>query len=264
MKMRIEHWQMRIRIEHILVDSEFNCRGGFTPTSVQELAESMKVQGLINPISVMVNPRPSGPAYMLIAGHRRIAAAQLLGWQTIEAVLHEDMAEKEAHKVNLQENLGRRDLRASHEMRAIVAIYGENPDPDQVARELGKSKKWVKDRLALRDMDVRIIECVDNGFLTALDIQLISGGMPGERWDIAEALLKGKSQGQSSKDVARDLKLRTKTRGTREMAIAKEVLMDFGVSPSWVATLAWCSGKLPSVDFFGLPLEKLEQYGIKP
>ena len=255
---------MKVRIEHILVDSEFNCRGGFTPTSVQELAESMKVQGLINPVSVMVNPRPGGPAWMLIAGHRRLAAAKLLGWETIEAGWWEEMTEQQAHKVNLQENLGRRDLRPSHEMRAIVAIYGNAPDPAAVADDLGKSKKWVKDRLALRDMDDRIIACVDSGFLTALDIQLISGGMPGERWDIAEALLKGKSQGQSSKDVARDLKLRTKTRGTREMAIAKEVLMDFGVSPSWVATLAWCSGKLPSVEFFGLPLGKLEQYGIKP
>lgn len=171
---------MKIKTEHILVDDAFNCRGGFSPESVTELADSMRAEGLINPVCVMINPRPSGPAYLLIAGHRRMAAARLLGWQTIEANQWEDLTEKEAHKVNLQENLGRRDLRPSHEMRAIVKIYGDKPDRAQVAKELGKSRKWVDDRLKLREFDRRILDKVDEGLLGALDLQYLAAALPGE------------------------------------------------------------------------------------
>lgn len=253
---------MKLKVADILVDDTFNCRGEFSPESVQELAASLNAEGLINPVSVMINPRPCGHRWMLIAGHRRIAAARLLGWEEIEAILHESMTERDAHRINLQENMGRRDLRPSHEMRAIVAIYGPNPNLDQVAEELGKSKKWVRDRLNIRDLDKRIVESVDEGLLGALDIQLISSAMPGEQWDIARMLVEKKAKGFSTKEVARSLKLRRKRRTLREMKEARELLLDYRRSPSWLDTLAWCAGELPSEDFFDLTLDTLKKWGI--
>ena len=253
---------MNIEIGHILVDDSFNCRGGFTPTSVQELAASMEAEGLINPVCVMINPRHSGPPYMLIAGHRRIAAAKLLDWETIEAIQWSDITERQAHKVNLQENLGRRDLRPSHEMRAIVAIYGDKPDRAQVAKELGKSRKWVNDRLRLREFDKCILDKVDEGLLGALDLQYLAAALPGERWNMAEMLMEQKAAGVSSKEVARRLRLRRKPRGIREMRGATDYILDHARTPSWSATLDWCGGQLSSEEFFEDSLASLKEYGI--
>lgn len=254
---------MNIQIAHIFVDDGFNCRGGFSQQSVAELAASMAAEGLIQPIGVMNNPRPCGDrAFFLVHGHRRLAAAKWLGWEKIEATLYGDMVERDAHRINLQENLGRRDLTPSQEMRAILAIYGNDPDTTEVAKEMGKSRKWVRDRLNIRDMDERIIKSVDDGLLGALDLQYISSALPGERWDIAKMLMEKKAQGIPSKQVARDLKLRKKRRTLRQMQEAKELLLDYGRSPSWTETMDWCAGAVPSTDFFGLSLDTLKKHGI--
>jgi len=253
---------MKTRLDHIFVDPEFNCRGEFTQQSIQELAKLLEAQGLINPVSIMPNPKPCAPPFMLIAGFRRTAAARYLGWEFIEAILMEDMTDREARKVNLQENLGRRDLLPSQEMRGIIASFGDNPNVEEVAKELGKSKKWVQDRLRIREMDPRIVKSVDDGLLGALDLQYLSTALPGERWNMARMLMEKKAEGISSKSVARELRLRKKPRGLREIREAKELLMDYGRTPSWTEVMDWCAGEVPSEKFFDLPLDKLKEYGI--
>ena len=248
-----------MKLDQIHLDNEFNCRGAFSEDSIHELANSMKAQGLINAVSVMANP---GPPYLCIAGHRRVAAARYLGWEEIDAVIHAPMSLADAHRVNLQENLGRRDRRPSHEMRAIIAIYGDCPDRDQVAKELGRSKQWVTGRLRLREMEQRIIEKVDDGMLGALDIQYLLAALPGERWNLAQMLMEKKAQGITSRQVAASVKLCKNPRGIKQIVEARDLLFDYGRTPSWTEAMGWCAGEVSSEALFGMSPEKLEQLGI--
>ena len=104
--------------------------------SVGELAASMEANGLIQPVilSPYASAWPGDPHWLCIAGHRRIAAARLLNWLEIAAVCKSyKMGLVDAKRENLVENMARKDLTPTQEMRAIVAIYGEAPDASQVA-----------------------------------------------------------------------------------------------------------------------------------
>lgn len=250
-----------IQLKDVLSDPEFNCRGEIDAASVTDLATSIKTQGLLQPILVVKNPE-TGPLWKCIAGHRRIAACRQLDWIAIPAVIKEFVSDQECRKVNFQENMARKDLTPSQDLRAILAIYGEAPDRAQVASELGVSRKWVNDRLRLRVMEPRILDKVDEGLLGALDLQYLSTALPGERWNMAQMLMEKKAAGVSSKAVARELKLRTKSRTLIQMRKAREVLLDYGRTPSWVETMGWCAGEVSSEEFFGMSFDKLKEYGI--
>src|SRR5450755_2290772 len=77
---------------------------------IDELAASLTAYGLLQP--VIVRPRARG--YDLIAGHRRLAAAQKLGWETIPAIVREDNA-TQSDILQMVENLQRKDLSAEEE-----------------------------------------------------------------------------------------------------------------------------------------------------
>src|SRR6266567_2193063 len=75
---------------------------------LQELADSLREHGLLQPIVVRAHPT-SPDRYELVAGHRRLAAAQSLGWSNISAVVRSAESD-EAYVLTLVENLQRQDL----------------------------------------------------------------------------------------------------------------------------------------------------------
>ena len=258
---------MRIDLKReVYIDPDFNCRGEIDPLSVGVLAASMQAQGLLQPI--LVAPREGSPGiWQVVAGHRRVAAARLLNWTMIDAFCLQGAGRRatkeERLKANLVENMGRKDLVPSQEMRAIVAIYGEAPDVAQVASELGMSRKWVQKRLRLHGMEDRILGKVDEGLLGALDLDYIAAVPAGDRWSLAAMLIEKKAQGASSKAVARELKLRSKSRGKREIRRAVVALDELGVRPHWMIALSWAAGDYSTEDLFeGVALDKLQAYGI--
>lgn len=247
-----------LRLDQVWADPAFNCRGAIDPVSVGELAASMGAQGLLQPILVVKIEDVDWP-WKVVAGHRRVAAARLLGWESIDAINRPDLAnENEARKANLQENMARKDLTPTQEMRSIVAIYGDKPDTAVVAKDLGMSRKWVRDRLRLRTLEKRILDKVDEGLLGALDLQYLSAALPEERWNLAKKLM----EKVSSRAVASEMKLRKKARTMTEMRKATALIEDLGLRPHWTCTLEWCRGDQVSEEFFGVGLDKLEQYGI--
>jgi len=258
------HIPMRLDLNReIYIAKGFNCRGEIDPLSVGELAASMQAQGLLHPI--LVTPREGNPGiWQVVAGHRRVAAARLLDWGMIDAFgINKGATKEECLKANLVENMGRKDLTPSQEMRAIVAIYGEAPDVAQVASELGMSRKWVQKRLRLHGLEDRILGKVDEGLLGALDLDYIAAVQPGEQWSLAAMLIERKAQGMSSKAVAREVKLRSKARGKREIRRVRKALDELGVRPHWMEALAWAAGDYPTAELFGGgALDKLQEYGI--
>jgi ParB/RepB/Spo0J family partition protein len=135
----------------------------FEPTALRDLADSMRREGLLQPITV----RPVGDAWELIAGERRWRAAQLLGWEAIDArVLH---ANDEAAAVKgLIENLQRADLSVMEEAQS----YRQLVQPpylmsiDSIAERVGRSSTCISRALALLELPQEIQTILARGGLS--------------------------------------------------------------------------------------------------
>ena len=98
-------------------------RKTFDEEALQELAGSLDSNGLLQPIVVRPDPEGNNGDYLLIAGERRWRAAGILGWDTIPALIRDDVTASEAAKLQLLENIVRRDLNPVEEARALRCLF---------------------------------------------------------------------------------------------------------------------------------------------
>ena len=114
---------------------------------LDELTESIRAYGLLQPVIV----RPRDDRYMLIAGHRRFAAVQRLGWEQVPAIVR-DAESSDAFVLSLVENLQRADLRPREEAAALEALLREREwSTRQVAAAIHRSASYVSRRLRVFD-----------------------------------------------------------------------------------------------------------------
>lgn len=115
-------------------------------SDIEDLAESMRVDGLIQPIVV----RRRGNALIVVAGHRRLAAAKALGWDSIEAVITDDLRPADVLAQMIIENTQRRDLDPIEEARAYERLKTQlGCNTLELAKRLGRSQSSIDGRLAL-------------------------------------------------------------------------------------------------------------------
>lgn len=130
--------------------------------SVSELAESVRVQGVVQPVLV----RPAGDGYELIAGERRWRAARSAGLATIPAIVRE-AEDRDALLLALVENVARENLSAVEEARAYATLLDEfGLTLGDVAERVGRSKPSVSNRLRLLDLPEDVLALVERGQLT--------------------------------------------------------------------------------------------------
>jgi ParB family chromosome partitioning protein len=111
---------------------------------VAELAESLRAHGLLQPIVV----RRASQGYELIAGHRRHAAARVLGWAQIDAVVREETNDQDAYILTLVENLQREDLSPREEASALEVLVRERGwSTRQVGQAISRGPMYVSRRL---------------------------------------------------------------------------------------------------------------------
>ena len=138
-------------------------RKNFSEQSLKELAESIKVHGVIQPIIVV----KKGERYMIIAGERRYRASKLVGNQTIPAVI-KDYSDSEIAEVSLLENLQREDLNpmeCARAMKKLMDDYGWTQE--KVADRLGKSRPVVANTVRLLNLEPEVIEMIEQGKISA-------------------------------------------------------------------------------------------------
>lgn len=134
----------------------------FQPESLDELAESIRRHGILQPLSV----RRQGNAYELIAGERRLRAAMLAGVTDIPCILM-SMDDQESALVAMIENLHRQDLHYIEEaqgLRRLQEDYGMSQE--QIARLLGKSQSSVANKLRLLKHSDRVLQALRETELT--------------------------------------------------------------------------------------------------
>ena len=139
-------------------------RQDFDEEELEALAESIRVHGVIQPLTV--RELPSG-YYQIIAGERRWRASRIAGLREIPAVIVE-ADDKKTMELALIENLQRQDLNAVEEAlgyRSLMADYGLNQE--DAANRVGKSRSAVANALRLLNLAPEVLEKVRCGDLSA-------------------------------------------------------------------------------------------------
>jgi len=140
---------------------KFQPRTVFDQQALQELADSIRSQGIVQPIVV----RPEGSHFELVAGERRWRAAQLAGLEKIPAVIRE-LDAKSAAAIALIENIQREDLNPLEEAHAFLRLIEEfDLTHQQVADSVGRSRAAVSNLLRLLDLADPVKQQVNDGLL---------------------------------------------------------------------------------------------------
>ena len=139
-------------------------RKDFDPDALQELADSIALHGLIQPLAV--RPGENG-FYQIIAGERRWRAARLAGLTEVPVVIL-DADEQTAAELALIENLQRQDLNPVEEAMGYHALMEEyGLTQEEAAKRVGKSRPAVANSLRLLGLCAPVLELVRKGELTA-------------------------------------------------------------------------------------------------
>ena len=136
----------------------------FEPKALDELASSIKVNGVIMPI--VVNKDENG-RYMIIAGERRFRASKIAGKDTIPAIV-KDYDDRKIQEISLIENLQREDLNpieAATAMKQLMDDYGLTQE--ELSERIGKSRSAVANTLRLLTLDGGVIKMVSDGKLSS-------------------------------------------------------------------------------------------------
>ena len=134
-------------------------RKTFDKESLYELAESIKLHGLIQPI--VVNQMPDG--YMIIAGERRYRASKICGLKEIDAVI-KNYTNKQIAEISIIENLQREDLNPVEIAKGIKKLMDEyGLTQEKVAERLGKSRSAIANSLRILSLYPEVLELVEKG-----------------------------------------------------------------------------------------------------
>jgi len=140
-----------------LSPNPFQPRRSFTEEGLEQLADSIRHHGILQPIVV----RPSGDGYQLIAGERRWRAAQIAGLQRIPAVVRE-LDDPSMVQVALIENLQREDLNPIEEASAYRRLMDEfNMTQEQLSSTIGRSRPAIANAVRLLNLPTEIQRAVE-------------------------------------------------------------------------------------------------------
>ena len=147
-------------------------RRTFSEESIGQLADSIREQGVLQPL--LVAPSDGG-RYMIIAGERRFRAGRLAGLETLPCIV-KDIDVIRQREVALIENLQREDLNPIEAARGIRALMDQcGYTQEKVGERLGKSRPAVANMLRLLQLPDEVTEMVKDGRLSAGHARVLAG-----------------------------------------------------------------------------------------
>lgn len=171
-------------LESIEIRDEWNCRDLFFAHSLRDLGDSLLKYKQLMPVLVARHE----DRYQLVAGFRRCHAAKMVGLETIEAVVS-DLDADTLRRVNVIENIERRELSMLEEARSLRMLYGESIDVVRASQELQRSRNWILRRIGLLECDEKIQQAAASGRLTEGGLKRILEAPASERLRILSKLL---------------------------------------------------------------------------
>ena len=153
--------------------NKYQPRKKFDETSLNELSESIKSRGIIQPI--IVRNSNSDTKYEIIAGERRWLAAQKAGLHEVPIVVV-DADDKKALEFGIVENVQRHDLNAIEEAEGYKRLIDEfSYDQEQVAKFIGKSRSHITNSIRLLSLPSEVIEFVKENKISPGHAKILVG-----------------------------------------------------------------------------------------
>ena len=145
---------------NLIIPNHRQPRFHFDELRLQELAESIKSQGILQPI--VVSPQ-SGGKYEIIAGERRFRASERAGLKTIPVIIKET-DDQQRLELAIMENVQRHDLNAIEEAKSYAELEKTfNLTQEEIAKKIGKSRSAVANKMRLLQLPVEIQKALMEG-----------------------------------------------------------------------------------------------------
>ena len=190
-------------------------RKNFKKRELEDLASSIKAQGILQPIIVR---KKNDETFEIIAGERRWRAAQIAGIHEIPAIV-KDMDDNQVLQAALIENIQRENLNPVEEARAYQTILkNDQANFDNLSEAVGKSKSHISNIIRLLELDERILKFIEEGKITMGHARALIG-VP-NALDLAEEIIR---KSLSVRDVEKNTSKYKKNK-------AKKVLKDPNIS----------------------------------
>ncbi len=171
-------------------------RRSFSAEELRDLVESVREKGVLQPVIV----RPTTAGYELVAGERRLRAAQAAGVDTIPAILKK-YSDRESLEAALVENVQRSDLNAIELAEAYHRLAAEfSLSHEEIARRVGKDRVTVANTVRLLKLPAAVKQAVIDGRLSAGHARALLSAPPGRLPAIFEAAMR---KGLSVREVER-------------------------------------------------------------
>lgn len=153
--------------------SPTNPRQTFDQEKLKELADSIRSVGILQPLLV----RPMGgtkhqPHYELIAGERRMRAAEIAGMEMVPCIV-QDLSDRETRIRQIIENAQREDVKPLEEAAAYAQLVGLGSSYNEIAEKVGKSVGQVRTILSLERCPPKLAEALDNGTVARSTAELV-------------------------------------------------------------------------------------------
>jgi len=171
-------------------------RRSFSPEELRDLVESIREKGILQPVIV----RPTAAGFELVAGERRLRAAQAAGVRTIPAIVKK-FSDRESLEAALVENVQRADLNAIELAEAYQRLAAEfSLSHEEIARRVGKDRVTVANTVRLLRLPAAVKQAVVDGRLSAGHARALLSAPAGRLVAIFEAALR---KGLSVREVER-------------------------------------------------------------
>jgi len=153
-------------------------RKNFDEESLKELADSIKEFGILQPLIVSrvekETPYGRGVEYQLIAGERRLRAAQMLGLERVPAIIRPSFEERQKLEAAIIENIQRADLNPLESARGFAKLAEEfGLSQREIAERIGKSRAFVANALRLLELPSEAQRALEEGKITESHARLL-------------------------------------------------------------------------------------------
>lgn len=176
-------------------------RKNFNEDALEELADSIKEKGLLQPITVA----PLGDHYMIVMGERRWRAARKAGLKKVPAVIRKDLSEQDIAEISLIENIQREDLNPIEEALAYKKLLEDyHLKQDDVAERVSKSRTAVTNSMRLLKLTDTVQQMIiDDKISTGHARALITIEDPELQKELAERIF---DERMSVRDIEKEVK----------------------------------------------------------
>jgi len=194
-------------------------RKHFDEEKLNELAQSIKEHGIFQPIIL----KQSVQGYEIVAGERRTRAANIVGLETVPAIIV-DFTDQQMMEIALLENIQREDLNAIEEAQAYKTMMDKlDLTQAELAKRVGKSRAHIANTVRLLNMPIKLQEFVLEGILTMGHIKPLITIDEKKALEVAQKAIDKKLSVREVEDIVKGIKLQEARKAKPKIEKPKEL-----------------------------------------